>query len=61
MNPLPLEVWDQGLLYENYRRTVRRNGKVLDEIFRNPIHTPEDVDVLRPVPPLKVVAIGEDW
>ena len=27
MNPLPLEVWDRGLLYENYRRTVRRNGK----------------------------------
>jgi len=61
MNPLPLEVWDQGLLYENYRRTVRRNGKVLDEIFRNPIHTPEDVEVLLPLPPLKLVAIGEDW
>ena len=61
MNPLSLEVWDQGMPYEKYRRTVRRNGKVLDEIFRNPIHTAEDVDVLRPLPPLWIVAIGEDW
>ena len=61
MNPLPLELWNQGLLYENYRRTVRRNGKVLDEIFRNPIHTPEDVEVLRPLPPLNLLALGEDW
>ncbi|MEA2604763.1 MAG: hypothetical protein QOF89_5755 [Acidobacteriota bacterium] len=61
MNPLSLETWNQGLTYEAYRRTVRRNGKVLDEVYRNPIHTSEDVDVLRPLPPLRVVAIGEDW
>jgi len=61
MNPLAIETWNRGLLYKDYRRTVRRNGKVFDEVYRGPVHGPEDLDFLRRLPPLRVLAIGEDW
>lgn len=61
MNPLPPEIWDRGLSYAAYRRTVRRNGKIFDEVNRAPDYTEEDLEFLRKLPPLKVLAIGEDW
>jgi hypothetical protein len=61
MNPLSPEVWNRGLPYASYRRTIRRNGRTFDELFREPTYTDEDLDFLRRLPPLRVVAIGEDW
>ena len=61
MNPLTPDTWNRGLLYKDYRRTVRRNGKVFDEVYREPAYHPEDLDFLRQLPPLRVLAIGEDW
>ena len=61
MNPLSPEVWNRGLPYSSYRRTIRRNGRTFDEVFREPTRTPEDMEILRKLPPLRVVAIGEDW
>ena len=61
MNPLSPEVWNRGLPYSSYRRTIRRNGKIFDEVFRDPTHTPEDIEFLRKLPPLRVMAISEDW
>lgn len=61
MNPLSPEIWSRGLPYSSYRRTVRRNGKTFDEVHRDPAYTDEDLEFLRRLPPLKVLAIGEDW
>jgi len=61
MNPLSPEIWSRGLPYASYRRTVRRNGKTFDEVHRDPAYTDEDLEFLRRLPPLKVLAIGEDW
>lgn len=61
MNPLLPTTWDLGLPYAKYRRSVRRNGKVFDEVYREPEHQPEDLDLLSRLPPLRVLAIGEDW
>jgi Thioredoxin len=61
MNPLSPEVWNRGLPYSSYRRTIRRNGRTFDEVFREPTRTPEDMEFLRKLPPLRVVAISEDW
>jgi len=61
MNPLSIDLWERGLLYKDYRRTVRRNGKTFDEVFREPTREAEDLAFLRQLPPLRVLAIGEDW
>jgi thiol-disulfide isomerase/thioredoxin len=61
MNPLSAETWNQGLFYPEYRQTVRRNSEILDEVHQNPIHTEEDLAVLRRLPPLRVLVLGEDW
>lgn len=61
MNPLTPETWNRGLLYKDYRRTIRRNGKVFDEVYRDPAYHPEDLDFLRQLPPLRVLAVSEDW
>ncbi|HKI02622.1 MAG TPA: thioredoxin family protein [Thermoanaerobaculia bacterium] len=61
MNPLSKDLWERGLLYKDYRRTVRRNGKTFDEVFRDPTHEDADLAFLRQLPPLRVLAIGEDW
>jgi hypothetical protein len=61
MNPLSPDVWNRGLPYSSYRRTIRRNGKIFDEVHRAPDYSEEDLEFLRKLPPLKVLAIGEDW
>ena len=61
MNPLSMDLWERGLLYKDYRRTVRRNGKTFDEVFRDPTHEASDIAFLRQLPPLRLLAIGEDW
>jgi Thioredoxin len=61
MNPLSTEIWESGLTYRQYRGRSARNGKICDEVYAQPAYEPEDLDVLRQLPPLKVLAIGEDW
>jgi hypothetical protein len=55
------EIWSRGLPYARYREGVTRNGDVLDEVWREPACRAEDLEVLRRLPPLRVLAIGEDW
>jgi hypothetical protein len=61
MNPLPKEIWDRRLDYAGYLATVSRNRDMFDEVHRQPSHTEADLALLRQLPPLRVVAIGEDW
>lgn len=61
MNPLPREVWDRRLSYAAYLATVARNRPMFDEVYRQPSHTSADVAWLRQLPPLRLLAIGEDW
>jgi hypothetical protein len=61
MNPLHPDVWQRGLAYRQYRRRVGRNQAVLDEVYAAPDFTPEDLELLRRLPPLRVLAVGEDW
>jgi thioredoxin family protein len=61
MNPLHPDIWQRGLAYPQYRRRIGRNQAVFDEVFAAPDFTPEDLEVLRQLPPLRVLAIGEDW
>lgn len=61
MNPIDETTLAQALSYEDFRARATKNVEVLDEVFENPAYTPEDLDFFRRLPPLTVVAIGEDW
>ena len=61
MNPLTADVWNRGLSYEAYRKGISRNPEVFDEVYQDPDSTSEDLAFLRQLPPLRVLAIGEDW
>ena len=61
MNPIPAEVWDRGLAYGEYRDRIASNHEAFDEAWASSAYGPEDLDLLRRLPPLKVLAIGEDW
>jgi hypothetical protein len=61
MNPLSDDLWNRGLTYEAYRRSIRRNQKAFDEAYAEPSLRPGDLELLRQLPPLRLLAIGEDW
>ena len=61
MNPLPKEIWNRRLSYDAYKATISRNADTFAEVYATPTHRPEDLEWLRRLPPLRVVAIGEDW
>ena len=61
MNPIPAEIWNRGLSYAQYRETVTQNQETFDEVYGNPAYTPDDLEYLRGLPALKVLAIAEDW
>lgn len=61
MNPLPEEIWNRGLPYALYRERITRNQQVFDEVYENPVHTAGDLEFLRGLPGLGVLAIGEEW
>ncbi len=61
MNPLPSDVWDRALPYLQYRRRIKRNQAAFDEVYKAPDFTSEDLVFLGELPPLRVLAIGEDW
>ena len=61
MNPIDAEILEQGLTWEAYRALVENNADVFDEVWTVPAYTADDLDFFRRLPPLKVVAVGEDW
>ena len=61
MNPLPKEIWSRRLSYAAYLPTVSRNRDTFDEVYRQPSYRDSDLDWLRRLPALRVLAIGEDW
>jgi hypothetical protein len=61
MNPLPDEIWNLGLSYADFRAGIARNQSGFDDTWENPSHRPEDLKLLRQLPPLRLLAIGEDW
>jgi hypothetical protein len=61
MNPLPREIWNRRLSYAGYLSTVSRNREMFDEVYARPAHADADLAWLRRLPPLRLVAIAEDW
>ena len=61
MNPLPKETWSRRLSYAAYLATVSRNRATFDEVYHHPSHLPSDLEWLRLLPPLRVLAIAEEW
>ena len=61
MDPMTADAWARGLEYADYRERVEKNADVFDEVHAAPAYTEEDLEVLRALPPLKVLCIGEDW
>lgn len=61
MNPIDGATLARGLSYDEYRDRVTKNADVFDEVYRTPAYTDADLDFFRRLPPLTVVAIGEDW
>jgi len=54
-------IWKRGLAYADYRASVEKNGEIFDEVYANPAFEDTDLELLGALPPLRVVAIGEDW
>ncbi len=61
MNPIDEDVLRQSSSYEAYRARIAKNAEVFDEVYADPAFDAADVDFFRRLPPLTVVAIGEDW
>ena len=61
MMKLTEEIWSRGLSYEEYRATISRNLVVFDEVYADPSLRASDLELLQRLPPLRVVAIAEDW
>lgn len=61
MNPIDPEFLALGKSYPQYRESIERNAETFDEVYEHPAFTSADLELLRRLPPLTVVAIGEDW
>jgi hypothetical protein len=61
MIALTNEIWNRGLSYADYRAGITRNQDNFDEVWSQPTQRPDDLEILRQLPPLRVLAIGEDW
>ena len=61
MNPIDEETLASGSSYEEYRGRVTKNADVFDDVYAHPAFDDSDLDFFRRLPPLAVVAIGEDW
>ena len=61
MNPLVTDLWNRGLTYEAYRQGIRRNQEAFDEAHAESSLQAGDLEFLRRLPPLRLLAIGEDW
>jgi hypothetical protein len=61
MSPLPAEIWSRRLSWSAYLATVSHNRGCFEEVYRQPSHGAADLAWLRRLPPLRVLAIVEDW
>ena len=61
MNPIDEATLSRASSYPEYRAQVTKNADVFDEVYANPAFDDADLDFFRRLPPLTVVAIGEDW
>lgn len=61
MNPIPPEIWMQGLSYPQYRDRITQHQQIFDWVYANPAYEESDLDFLRELPTLKVLVIAEDW
>ena len=58
----PRDIWDEGLSWETYRRDkVNQNAEAFDNDYAFPGYEPNERELLQTLPPLKVVAVAEDW
>jgi hypothetical protein len=58
---LPHATWKRRLTYQAYMATVSRNRAVFEEVYGAPACNEADLALLRRLPPLRMVAIAEDW
>jgi len=61
VNPLALQIWNAGQTYVEYRRVVQKNADGFDSVYQQGVVEPSDLDWLRQLPPLRVLAIAADW
>jgi Thioredoxin len=61
MNPIDDDVLNQASSYDQFRARITKNAGVFDEVYAHPAFDDADLDFFRRLPPLTVVAIGEDW
>lgn len=58
----PRGTWEKGLSWQTYRDDkVHRNAEAFDNDYASPAYEPGERDLLRTLPPLKLVAVAEDW
>ncbi|MEE8350213.1 MAG: thioredoxin family protein [Acidobacteriota bacterium] len=55
------EYFDKALQYEGFRKKVEQNLDVLDEVYEKPDLMSSDLLFFKNLPPLNVLAVGEDW
>ena len=61
MNPIDEGILELASSYEEYRTRVTKNAAVFDEVYAGLAFDAADLGFFRRLPPLTVVAIGEDW
>ena len=61
LNRLDEGLLDGGLGWEEYRARIQKNQEIFDDVYQSPAVAEQDLVVLRRLPPLTVIAIGEDW
>lgn len=61
LRPLDPEILDASLTFQQFRDRAEVNADVLDEVRSEPDVTAGELEMLLRLPPLRLVAIGEDW
>ena len=61
LNRLDDALFGRGLAWTEYRARIEKNQDIFAEVYEEPAFTDDDLVVLRRMPPVTVVAIGEDW
>jgi hypothetical protein len=54
-------VWARRLSFPAFMATACHNRRTFEEVYREPAYREADLEWLRTLPPLRVVAIAEDW
>ena len=58
----PSELWGRGMTWDAYRRDkIHQNAEAFDNDYAFPAYEPDERDLLQALPPLKLVAVAEDW